>query len=324
MNLKKVAIIIVLTIVLSMTFMILNPTLAQTNDDQRQKAETLINILDTVKTSTEEAFSKLNALNISVPPNAETRYQEGIAHAEEAVNLMSEENYSEASSEAVEAMQKFEETLRILQETSPEEPTETEIIAQKAISLKANITRAYEYIESLENLTSRAATAGYNTVAIERKLSEVKKHLEDASDELDKMNLDGAAEKLRTASTSLDELKELYDRLVNHVKESNTEKYLEEAEIRVSTSKANIALSPDLSPQNKTRAITALNNSEINLENARELIDKQRVDEAIEKLEEAKKWEEESKRVLEPVAVTPNSVDAVDKSPKRIETTRPK
>jgi len=226
LNLKKVAIIVLLTLVLSMTFTVLNPTLALTNGDQKKKAETLLNILDNDNTSIIEAFSKLDAQNITVP-NAETKYNEGLEHAEKAFRLMNEENFSEASIEAVEAMQKFEDTLRILEDASPVEPTETEVTAEDAISLKANITRAIEHARRLENLTAKAATAGYNTAAIKKTLSEVKQHLENATRKLYTLNLDGAAEELLIAKTLLDKLKQPFDKLTNLVKASNTEKYLE-------------------------------------------------------------------------------------------------
>jgi hypothetical protein len=320
LNQKKVAIIVLLTLVLSMTFTVLNPTLALTNGDQKQKAETLLSILDNDNTSIIEAFSKLDAQNITVP-NAETKYNEGLEHAEEAFRLMSEENFSEASIEAVEAMQKFEDTLRILEAASPVEPTETEVTAEEAISLKANITRAIEHARRLENLTAKAATAGYNTSAIEKTLSEVKQHLENATRELYTMNLDGAAEELCIAKTLLDKLKQPFDKLTNLVKASNTEKYLEEAEIRVSATKANITLSAALTPEIKKDAITALNNSEASLANARDFIENKNVDEAIEELEEAKKWEEESNRAIASVAATPTSVAPTTESFARAETT---
>jgi len=323
LNLKKVAIIVLLTLVLSMTFTVLNPTLALTNGDQKKKAETLLNILDNDKTSIIEAFSKLDAQNITVP-NAETKYNEGLEHAEKAFRLMNEENFSEASIEAVEAMQKFEDTLRILEDTSPVEPTETEVTAEEAISLKANITRAIEHVERLENLTAKAATAGYNTAAIEKTLSEVKQHLENATRKLYTLNLDGAAEELCIAKTLLDKLKQPFDKLTNLVKASNTEKYLEEAEIRVSATKRNITLSAALTPEIKKDAITALNNSETNLANARDSIENNNIDEAIEELEEAKKWEEESNRAITSVAATPTSVAPTSESLTRAETTVPK
>jgi len=323
LNLKKVAIIVLLTLVLSMTFTVLNPTLALTNGDQKKKAETLLNILDNDKTSIIEAFSKLDAQNITVP-NAETKYNEGLEHAEKAFRLMNEENFSEASIEAVEAMQKFEDTLRILEDTSPVEPTETEVTAEEAISLKANITRAIEHVERLENLTAKAATAGYNTAAIEKTLSEVKQHLENATRKLYTLNLDGAAEELCIAKTLLDKLKQPFDKLTNLVKASNTEKYLEEAEIRVSATKRNITLSAALTPEIKEDAITALNNSEASLANARDSIENNNVDEAIEELEEAKKWEEESNRAITSVAATRALVAPTAESLTRAETTVPK
>jgi len=323
LNLKKVAIIVLLTLVLSMTFTVLNPTLALTNGDQKKKAETLLNILDNDNTSIIEAFSKLDAQNITVP-NAETKYNEGLEHAEKAFRLMNEENFSEASIEAVEAMQKFEDTLRILEDASPVEPTETEVTAEDAISLKANITRAIEHARRLENLTAKAATAGYNTAAIKKTLSEVKQHLENATRKLYTLNLDGAAEELLIAKTLLDKLKQPFDKLTNLVKASNTEKYLEEAEIRVSATKRNITLSAALTPEIKKDAITALNNSETNLANARDSIENNNVDEAIEELEEAKKWEEESNRAITSVAATPTSVAPTAESLTRAETTVPK
>jgi len=321
LNIKKVAIIVLLTLVLSMTFTVLNPTLAQTNDSQKQKAEILLKFLGNGNMSIVEAFSRLDAQSIPVPQTAETAYNEGLEHAEEAFRLMSEESYDEASDEAVKAMQKFEETLKILEGASPVEPTEAEVTAEEVISLKANITRAIAHVERLENLTARARTKGYDTTALENRLSEVKQHLENATRKLSAMNLDGAAEELVIAKTLLDDLKEPFDRLTDLVKASNTERYLEAAEIRVSATKANVTSSAALTPEAKEDAITALNNSEASLANARGSIGKNDVDAAIGDLEEAKKWEEESNRAIASVAATPTAVAPTTESFTRAETT---
>lgn len=303
------AIIVLLTFVLSSTFVILNPTLALTSEEQKTKAETLLNMLDTINTSVVEAFSRLNSKDISVPPSAETKYSEGISHAEEAASLMNTENYSEASSEAVKAMQNFKETLIILQEASPVEPTETEATAEKIINLRANITRAYEHIERLENLTARVKAAGYNTAEIDNRLSAARNHLENATRKLDRLDLDGASGELRSAMMLLDEAKQFLDELINLVKIAKIQRYLEEAANRINETKADIA-SANLSPQDKTNAITTLNNCETSLENARELIDEDKIDEAIKELEEAKRWEDETGKYLSlSVTATPNQVD---------------
>ena len=180
--------------------------------------------------------------------------------------------------------------------------------AEEAISLKANITRTIEHVERLEHLTTTAASAGYNTTAIEKLLEEAKQHLENATRELRAMNLEKAIEEFSIAQGLLDELKGYMNNLTNLVTESNTEQYLQEAKKRVSAAKANITQSVTLTPKAKEDAITALNNSEISLANARDQIEENNVDEAIEELEDAKKWEEESDRTISAVAATPNSV----------------
>ena len=181
LNQEKAAVIVLLALVLSITFLVLSPTMAQSNTSHQQKAETLLTILGNNNTTIVEAFRNLDAQNITAPGTAETAYNEGLMHAQEALRFMNEENYSEANIEAVEAMQKFGETLKILDSASPVEPTETEVAAGDIISLKANITRATEYAGRLENLTVRAKAKGYNTTAVERKLSEVKQHLQNAT-----------------------------------------------------------------------------------------------------------------------------------------------
>jgi vacuolar-type H+-ATPase subunit I/STV1 len=316
LKLKKVAIAIILTFVLLLTFVILNPTLALTSDEQRAKTETLLNMLDTVNTNVVEAFNRLNTYNIPVPPNAEAKYNEGIAHAEEAVSLMNVENYSEASYEAVKAMQNFKETLIILQEASPMEPTDTETTAEQAINLRANVTRICEHVERLENLTAKAIAMGYNTTEIDDRLYATRKHLENATKKLDRLDLDGASEELRSAITLLDEAKEFLDDLVNLVKIANIQKYLEETAKRISETKADVASSANLSQQDKTNAIVALNNSETSLENAQKLLEEDKINEAIGELEEAKRWEDEScKYLASSISGTPNQVESISITP---------
>ena len=314
MNQKKVAVIVLLTLVFSTTFLILSPTLALTSSSQQQKAETLLTILGNNNATIVEAFSNLDAQKITVPETAETAYNEGLVHAEEALRLMNEENYSEASIEAVEAMQKFGETLKVLDSISPAEPTETEVVAEDIISLKINITRALEYADRLENITARAKTKGYNTTAVEQKLSEVKRYLQNATMELRAMNLNSATEELSNAKALLIELKALYDRLTSLVKTSNIETYLDVAQERVSEAKENVTQSTSLTSEAKDDAIHALNNSEASLASAREAMKTNNVDDAVADIEDAKKWEEESKLAITSATATPNAVSANDSS----------
>ena len=62
-----------------------------------------------------------------------------------------------------------------------------------------------------------------------------------------------------------------------------------------------------LTYKSKQEAINALNKSELNLSNARDFLYVKNVDDAIEELKEAKKWEESS-RAIAALTATPTSV----------------
>ena len=271
--------------------------MAQTSDIQRQKAQTLISILINNNSTITTTLNNLDSQSIQFS-EVQTIYNEGLFYFTQATNLFNEEKISEACNEAVVAMQKFKETLQLIENSGTIESIESEILAQEIINLKANISRALEHVARLENLTQKAANAGYDTVAFDKKILEVKQYLENAVGELRNSNLKGATEQLSIARTYLAEFDDYLKRLTNNITATNIANYLSTAEIRVSEIKKNITLSTTLTAISKETAIIALNNSEVNLANARDNIEENNVKEAIEDLEEAKKWEEESIRSL--------------------------
>ncbi len=116
LNPKKVAIIVLLTLVLSMTFAFLNPTLALTNEAQKQKAEALISILDNDNISIVEAFRRLDAQNEKRTLGLNDA-QTLLNQAKSAYDLG---NYSETLELTTQAITKAEES-----DFSPSEEPET-------------------------------------------------------------------------------------------------------------------------------------------------------------------------------------------------------
>jgi hypothetical protein len=309
---KKFAITVLLALALLPAFVFLNQTFAQTTDPQKQKAETLLAILEETNTTIVSTFKELENKNIT-SPEAQTTYTQGLVKVNESLRLVAQDNFDEACTEAVLAMQKFEETLKLL-EASPSDsnPTTTEMVTM----LRANIARAVTYIEKLENMTARAKDAGYNTLSIENQIAESRGYLRNAAQKLRVLNLEGATEDLCEAKEVLDDLIEHVTQLINRVSESNAQRYLQAAEDRVLAAKARISVSATLTPKEKEEALTALDNSETKLDNAKDLIQANNVDDAIQELEEAKKWEESSNTTANAVSVTPsNSADVVEKLP---------
>ncbi|MDG6222906.1 MAG: hypothetical protein QCH99_06565 [Candidatus Bathyarchaeota archaeon] len=302
---KKMAVTVLVALALSTTFIVFNQTFAQTIDPQKQKTETLIQILEENNITVLSAFNDLEQKNITPPETAQTMYNQGLVLATEAYDFLEQANYAVASTKAVEAMKQFEETLFLLESALPSDSTPS--TAEAALNLKANITRVASYVERLQNMAQKASAAGYNTLRVEKSLKEINNHLENATRKLSALDLEGASNDLCTSEALLDELTEHVSRLTNLVSESNAQRYLQAAEVRLSVTRTELSVSATLTPKEKEDALTALNNSETSLTNARDLIQDSKVDDAIEALEEAKRWEEQSTNAISAVAVTPSA-----------------
>ena len=303
MNRIKLSIITLLVISIVTIPIFLTPSSAQITEEQKQKAETLLLILDNNNKTLSSELIKLDNQNISLDVIQDT-YHLGLTQSREAQNLLNQEMYNESCNIAILALQNYETVLKEIETAITTEPTQTEITANQIILMKANITRTYDFVLRLENLTNKIKIFGYNTNSVERELLKIKGLLKNATQDLRSLDIETAKENLITAKILLRNLNESLSRLKNLVNEANTLTYLKDSETRISTIKTEINLSPSLTPEIKEDAITALNNSETNLENAREFIETNNVDDAIPELEEAKKWEEESKRIVASVNET--------------------
>ncbi|MEJ2242572.1 MAG: hypothetical protein P8Y18_10605 [Candidatus Bathyarchaeota archaeon] len=315
MNIKKhIIILFILILALPIIIISLNSTFAQTNLEQKIKSETLLTILQNDNKTVKSTIDKLERNNITVPKNALTTYNEATILAKEANNFLNQEKYIEANNEALKSMQKFEETLRLLDNILQIESTETEKIAEKIILIKANITRISDYLIRLENLTEKAKVLEYNTTEIEKQLTTLKQYLDTAKQKLNSINLEEATKELELVTSLQARLEEYFIKLTNRISTSNIDKYLQDAETRVTSAKINITDSATLTQEIKREAITALDNSETNLENARNYNEDNNLKEAINELEEAKKWEEESNRIISSVSTTSTSVSAINEN----------
>jgi hypothetical protein len=203
-------------------------------------------------------------------------------------------------------MQKFEQTLRLIEAASPSDSTPTTVEA--AAILRTNINRAVTYIEKLKTMADKAAAAGYNTLAVEKQLAELEHYLRNATQKLRSLNLEEATQDFATAENLLDDLMEYVGRLTNVVSESNAQRYLQVAKSRVAAAKASVSVSATLTAEAKEDALSALSKSETNLANAEDLIEANNVDDAIAELEEAKRWEETSNTAsVSATSVSPSS-----------------
>ena len=313
---KKLAVTVLVALAFCSTLVVFNQTFAQTVDPQKQKAQTLLDFLAENKMTVLSVFSELEQKNLTPPEGAQTLFDEGLLLVAESETFLEQQNFEQASASAVLGMQKFEQSLVLLDSVLPSDSTPSTVEAARA--LKANITRVTSYVEKLEIMAQRASTAGYNTLGVEKRLDEISSYLQNATQKLLVLDFEGATNDLDAAESLLDVLLENISRLTNLVSESNVQRYLNQAQDRLAVARADISVSATLTAKEKEDALTALNNSEASLSNARDLIEDSNVDDAIEKLEEAKRWESESTAAISAVAVTP-SVSSTSESLSRVE-----
>lgn len=292
---------------ITLLFLVLVPSLLHaTNAEQMQRAKTLLNIAQVADTNIKEALTELESRGVSISENALELYQEGVALAEEAAALMEKGNYSGASTTVVEALQRFKETLRLVYEVLPKTSTEAEVLAERIITLRAEVNRTYNYVNRLEQLTSRAQVAGYNSTTLKDLIDYMKDKLEHALELLDSLNVEGASRELAATRSMLNQSLVLYKRLSTDVKLVKAEVFLTATEEKFPELKANVtALSQRLPEQDKNSALTALNSAEDRLQNARAYITNAQIDETINELVEYTEKVRESLKYVQAVVEKP-------------------
>jgi phosphoribosylanthranilate isomerase len=287
----------------------LNMTWAQANRDEDLVAETLLSILDEVDDRVLEAFEQLGTNGISVPEEARTSYQYGLVLANEAIKLFKDGNSREASEKATEALQEFKKALMVAQEALQEEPSGTEITAEKALILRDSLSRIWEHMRRLENMAELVAAEGYDSTIMGVTIKETKRILEEATNKLETGDLDGTANDLDIARVLVLESEEQLRRLTEDMKADRIQAYMTETEKRISDLKEEVdSLSNQLPTQIKDASLTALNEAEDSIQNAKDLLEKEMINESIDELTEAKEKEEEAINLISS-AVT--SLDAL-------------
>lgn len=279
----------------------LNATNAQ-NDEKARNAKALLDIVEEADAGVKETLDKLESAGILVPDDAAKLYREGSESAEEASNLMASRDYTGASSAAVEALQRFKSALRIVYEILPKTPDEVEVIAERIISLKVTVSRTYEYVKRLEQLTARAQDAGHDCATLKKLIYEAEIRLEKAYEKLDGLDIEGASRELASSRSLLNQSLVLYRRLRSSVKLAKAEVFLTETEARFTVLKTNItAASLRLPEEEKNATLVALNKALYRLQNAKVLMEATQVDETIEELVKYTERLKESLKYVESV-----------------------
>lgn len=272
----------------------------QDDTDTKDKTEDLFSLLQESNATVVEIFRQLEADGKTVPQASLNEYNQALILAEESRSLLQAGSYSEADGKIVQALQKFKNALRIVYTTIPEQPTETETALERTVQLKSSINRYYEQIQRIENLTRFAAAVGYSTTALEAKIQTVKALLDRASSNIDQKRFEAASVNIADAKALIDSLVNALNNIAANLKIQRLQTYIAQTEVRIAAIKETaISLS-------NTASLVALNNAETSLDNAKEYLEKQQINETLSELANSRASEEEAVEYLKPAASSSN------------------
>jgi hypothetical protein len=268
----------------------------QLNTAEFVKTQELFSLLQESNSTVTEIFSQLQTEGKTIPQASLDEYNEALVLAEESESLLQGENYSEANSKIIQALQKLKEALRITYTTIPEQPTETEINLEKVVRLRSSITRYIEQLERIENLTQFVATVGYNITMLENQIQRIKILLDRASSNVDQWRFEEASANLVEAKTLGTLLLSSLNNIAYDLKSSRIVTYINQTEARLA------AIREKAESLSNTASLAALDSAETSLENAKEYLEIQRINDTLSELANSKVSEEEAVKYLQPTA----------------------
>ena len=260
------------------------------------KTEFLFSLIQNANTTITQTYTSLESNGTSIPQDSLDAYDQALSLAGEATSQMQAGNFSEANSNALQALQQFKESLQIVYETVPETPTEAQIALERTVALQSAIDRAYLQLQQLENLTIFATATGYNTTILEANIETANAWLTNASRNLNQKSY-GAALASTVAAKSL--IENLLTRVYNFaatLKIQRLDAYVAQTETRLA------GLSTEATTTQNTASLTALNNADASLTDAKEYLENRQINETLNALVSSKTSEEEAAEYLKPVA----------------------
>jgi len=261
----------------------------------------LFSLVQNANATVTENYNRLESQATAIPQDSLTAYNQALLLANKAEIQLQEGNISSANANALQALQKFKEALRIVYEAFPEQPTEAELTLEKTVALQSAINRSYEQLQRLENLTSFAAATGYNTTMLEAKIETIKALLANASSNLSQKNFEAALNNTAEAKGLVENLLSNVNTLAATLKVQRLEAYVAQTEARLA------ALRTEATTAQNAASLTALNSADASLANAKEYLEKQQINETLSALTSSKASEEKAAAYLKPAASTSNS-----------------
>ena len=258
-------------------------TIPNIDSNTSNMVESILDIIEGVNRTLMQSFNKLDVFSIAIPDSLKESYGEGNQLANIALSLADKGEYLQSGLKSIEALQKMNDALFLVDSLLPYNSTLTEEEAEKVISLKDAIVQTNEYIARLEKIQSNIYQKGYDSNELRKTIEAAKVHLEDASANLDILDIEITEQELLLAKSLLSESS--LNNLTMTVKVQKTRVFIANTEKRLTSLRENItAISLNVSTSIRNASLYAISNAEVNLENAKHLIEINKVDDSTNEL----------------------------------------
>lgn len=276
---------------------------AQDSDDSEDKTENLFSLFQQANITVTVIFNQFQADGKTIPQESLNEYNQAFLLAEESQTLLQAGYYSQANGKILQALQKLKEALRIAYTTLSSATAKTDL--EKIAELQSGISRYWEQLQRIENLTRLADAAGYNTTTFEETIQAVQSLLDKASDNIEQKRFQTASDNLAEAKALGDRLSTFLNSFAAYLKTQRLQTYINQTEARLATIREK-AISVS-----STDSLAALDNAKTSLDDAKEYFENQQINETLNALTSAKQSEEEAVEYLQTAA---SPVDTTSRS----------
>jgi hypothetical protein len=196
-------------------------------------------------------------------------------------------------------LRRFKEAFSVAYNDLQDASVPTESVIEMNRRLNNTITRGFHYLNYIENLVRVLEAKGFDTAVAHEKIRLTKMLLNKALVELHRHKFNSVFETLLIVKNILTNLMKQFETISLDLKISKLETYIENTDERLDTIKAQI-LSPSsgLSSETKNASLAAVQDAENSLNDAKDFLEAQMVDEVINELVQSKESEEEALRII--------------------------
>ncbi len=288
-------------VVIVLSVLVLGSSSASLQQPILEKTQNLYSIFQDADATILEFFRQLEAKGETAPQASLYEYKQAIDLVAESKSLLQKGNYSEANEKIVQALQKLKEALRIAIVAIPWRPTEAEISQEMAVQLRSSISRYYEQVQIIENITHFAASVGYNTTILEDRIQTIKHLLEKASNNAEEKLFEAAWENLVQVKTISFQVMSSINNFAADLKIQRIATYINKTQERINVIRE---IAESLSNE---ASLAAIDSAETSLDNAKVALEELRIDETLSELANSKVSENEA---VENLKLTESSVDS--------------